>query len=250
MKYITTIIIVTIFFKFDCIAQPLNYDSKINGNPIEYKETTFEAKKVDGKLVKGKYLNDVIFIKDVNNKYVEQTISPSEKWGIPQNKYDSNNLKTETIEYFENGDISNRIFYKYNIDKQLIEDKLYELDTLKTITTYQYKNSLLSKSIKKNIWSDNSFQITETNFEYDTNKNLVRQVYSDGPQQLQYSYKYDKNNNLIEIYCKDDFIARDKELKLIQVLTYIKFDEYNCTEIFIENSPKEIFCIERVYKYQ
>ena len=253
MKYI---LIIIAFFSINSNSQTTNFGDKINGMPKEYKETFFEAKKINNKYVKGKYLYDDTFVININNEYVKQTMFPLEKWETPQYKYNDNNLKIEIINYYETGEIINRTKFKYNSENKIIEEQFYYAsDTLISNSVYEYNNNLLTKKIEKiyNYDVENSIQINNTTYKYDLKENLISELYNSDFQELLYTYKYNKDNYLTEVYWKDSLTPKDKELKISKKNQYIKYDKFNWTETFFEdysgNGKSKIYYIERIYKY-
>ncbi len=253
MKYILLIIGL---FSVNSNSQTTSFGDKINGKVKEYKETFFEAKKINNKYVKGKYLFDDTFEIDINNEFVKQSIFSPEKWDIPQNTY-NNNRKIETVNYYEDGKIINRTKFIYNSEGVLTEEQFYYAsDTLISNTTYEYESSLIIKKITKNYNYDEEkkINIDVVTYKYDLNRNLVSEFLKTENQEELTTYKYNDKNYLIETYSKSSFPIPNKKLKLCKKIEYVKYDNYNWTEIFFEDglcsdNKSKIFFVERIFKY-
>lgn len=255
MKYIALILIM--FTSNISNSQSINFFMNIAGNPKEYKEIHYEAKKIKNEYVKGKYLYDESYVKNSDNEFIKQRLIPSKKWELPQNKYNIYKQITESINYNETGEIINKTIFKYNSQNKLAEEQFYyDSDTLISDCIYEYRNNLLVKKIEKEYFHDeeNSYQLNNTTFTYDVNNNLISELNLSDFQEVQYSYKYDKLNYLIEVYRKNSLYDDFKELRIVNKIKYINLDQYNWTEIFFEeiktdHTKSKVYFIERIYKY-
>ena len=229
---------------------------KIKGNPKSYTETYFGVNKINDQLIKGEETNEEFFKINIYNVLELQYKEKPEKWEVPKEIYNSLNQKIESIEYNDEGEIINKTKYYYDINNKLIEEKFYfESDNLILNTTYLYKNDLLDiKTINDfSTLSNGKHTISYVIYKYDNN-NLISEHYKSITEERLSVYKYDNNNNLIETYYNYDFPANEEKLQLCKKITYIKFDKFNWTEIFIEdnlcikNEAIKYFLV-REYKY-
>jgi hypothetical protein len=239
-----------------CYAQAQFLDN-IKGNPKEYVETYYEAKKVNNALVKGKETNSITYVKDSNNVFVAQSVFTRDKWELPETKYSATHQKLEVTNYYDDGEVMNRTKYKYDTKGFLTEeDFYYASDTLITKTIHEYNGSLRTKSISYVI--ENGV-VTDgidsyTSFEYDKNKNLIREIYSSSAQNDTLLYTYGDRNFLTAYYRNLALYHEGKEPILYSRYTYKTADKYNWTAVFYEESidRKEsysVYFIERKFVY-
>ena len=256
------IIIFIYLFSINCISQETAIEDIVNGNPKEYKQTYFKAKKVNNKYVKGTYLYDETFVLNRYNEFEKQTLIPLEKWETPQNIYNSKNQKIEIQNFNESSEIVNKTKLKYNSENLLFTEELFdETGILKSISTNEYLNKKIIKKVTKDLNNEyeNKEQIENRTYSYDLNGNLVNKLFKSSDQEYLDEYKYDEKNHLIESFTNQKYPLKSNGTIITQKREVIKCDKYNWTEIFLENfkyidyqlksNDSDIFFIERIFKY-
>ncbi|MDI5899649.1 hypothetical protein [Flavobacterium yafengii] len=250
MKYILTAFL---FYSLYSHSQLTTFGDKINGNPLEYKETFYEAKKIKNKFEKGKYLYDDIFTKNTNGEFVKQTTFPLEKWETPQNTFNEKKQKTLIEIFSEDGTVNEKTKFIYTENK-LVEEEYYLADTLSSKYKYEYKNGNKAKKIEYSLLKN--VPISTVDYSYDSNNNLIKESYKYSSDQEDINiYEYNEKNFLTKYYRKLSFPpSSDIEPKIAKKITYVKYDNYNWTEVFFEDcldcdSGSKIYFIERDYKY-
>jgi hypothetical protein len=245
------------FFVFlNAYSQNNSVLEEIKGNPKEYKETWYEAKKTKTGFVKGKYLHDDVYIKDSNGEFMKQSFFPMNKWDFPQNRYNDKKQKLETINYYDDGGIINRTEFFYDKNKVVQEKFYYNSDTIISSVKYEYQNDLIIKKLEfdaeKGILSDNPQSVIT--YKYDGRNNMIKESHDSNFQNDVFSYVYNDKNFMTEFYRKLSFPVPDKESKLSMRFEYKNYDLHNWTEIYVEDdidSDKKSKCyfIQREFKY-
>ncbi|WP_433830629.1 hypothetical protein [Flavobacterium anhuiense] len=191
-----------------------------------------------------------------HGEFVKQSFFSLEKWEAPQNSYNKENQKIETINYNEDGGIRDRTKFIYDKNK-LVEEKNYgNSDTLYINKKFEYWNNLLVKKFEfhseNGILSSASNEITT--YEYDARNNLVKEALVYGDEYLDYAYKYNDKNFMTEVYSRSSFPVRETEFTINMRYTYQKFDSNNWTEMYSEDGlssdrKPNYYFIQREFKY-
>ncbi|MDP5198889.1 hypothetical protein [Flavobacterium sp. DG2-3] len=247
------LIYLAFFFVFiNASAQTEELLGAIRGNPKEYKETFYKAKKTKTGFIKGEFLYEKVYVKDSNNEFVEYSEFPSEEKDSKKNIYNKDNQKIESIFYDDEGKVVGKTKFVY-LNKNLIEEKFYREEKYEKFIKYDYENDLLVKKTEAYLEDDGSINSSWTySYEYDANKNIIKETYLNGIQNDVYTYKYNEKNFPTEIYGKIT-LNHDKEPRLYNKSVYQKYDDYNWTGVYFQdiNSDNkiEINYIEREFKY-
>ncbi|QXP59702.1 hypothetical protein [Olleya sp. HaHaR_3_96] len=245
---ITSLILISFFTGY---SQSTSFGDKIKGNVKEYTETWYNAEKNDNDYIKLEKKNYDTYRKNENDVFVKVNFFSVEKHEIPQNSYNNKNQITETINYYEDGEIMNRTKYIYKNDK-LFEDSSYnDSDTIISKTKYYYKNDLKVKEIKigYSYFAGYSVDTTKISFEYDKNKNLIKRTYKSQYQEDVDTYKYNNENYLTETHSlaiNGEFVYKRK---------YIQFDNNNWTQMVVDEAKQpdgksRCYFIEREIIYE
>lgn len=249
MKFICSLFL---FAFINASAQTEEILGDIRGNPKEYKETYYEARKTKTGFVKGQRLYDMVYIKNSDNEFVEYSEFSSKEKDLKKNIYNKNNQKVESIFYDDKGKIIGKTKFLYE-NKNLIEEKEYRGEKHEKFIKYDYENNLLVKKTEAYLEDDGSINSSWTfSYEYDTNKNIIKETFLSGIQNDVFTYKYNERNFMTETYGKVT-LNHDKTPKLYYKSVYQNYDNYNWTGVYFQriNSDNkiEINYIEREFKY-
>jgi hypothetical protein len=243
---------------FKSFAQINEFES-IKGNPHSYHEIKYKAEKVKNEYIKTEKIDSALYVKDSNTIYNRKTIFPNEIWDSPQIKYSKSKKKIQEINYDENGKIINKTDFIYDKNDNLIEENFYnDFDSLKGHKKYEYSNNLKSKlkeyTVENGKFTSNIY--SETTYQYDSKENLIQEIQIYEGEKNSITYKYNDHNLIVEHLRQLSFPNQDKEPKLYLKYVYKKYDTYNWTELFfeetIDNEGTEeinIYFIERIYNY-
>jgi hypothetical protein len=138
-------------------------------------------------------------------------------------------------------------------NNMLIEEEYYLRDTLDSKYKYEYKNG--NKVSKTSYSLLTNEPISVDSYSYDVNNNLIKESIPTSLGEDVNIYEYNENNFLTKYYRKTSFPpSTDLEPKIAKIITYVKYDNYNWTEVFFEDcldcdSGSKIYFIDRVYKY-
>ncbi|MBS7253825.1 hypothetical protein [Flavobacterium branchiicola] len=245
------------FIFFNVHAQDSqNAFAELKGNPKEYKETWYEAKKTKTGFVKGKYLHDDVYGVNAHGEIIKQGMFPAEKWEIPQNSYNKENQKIETINYNEEGGIKDKTKFIYDKNK-LVKENIYDdSDVLFVSKKYEYLNNLAVRKLE--FRTENGTLKTApdeiTTYEYDAKNNISTESTAYDDEYNAYAYKYNDKNLITEIYSKSSFPVRETEFKVSIRYNYQKYDVNNWTEMYLEDGlssdgKPSYYFIEREFKY-
>ena len=258
-------------------------DYGLKGKVKSFKMTTYKAEIHFGNIVKGERVEDLLddrdkeYFFDVNGN-VRRVNDFNQDGTIRyrlEYKYDENGRNYETNSYRGDGILDDKCINRFNNkgkvdlrnnyntegklyrseylrynDKELIsERKLIYNDGSSTIISYKYnadsklilENWIYDSIFKeehKELNIDNSFSL----YEYDNNGNKIEEVWSSG---TKFTYKYNNQNTLIEIYK----FADDGSLIERQKFTY-EYDKIgNWIKRITYLNDKPIYIKERLFEY-
>jgi antitoxin component YwqK of YwqJK toxin-antitoxin module len=181
-------------------------DLKLKGRVRLLKAETFEAEKIDGKVIRGTKIlnysaeNDHIIFNE-NGFMVEQYYyKPDGSLNFKNTyEYNENMNKTEKKWIKPDGSFSGKRIYKYDENGNMIEEKSENTDNStgsKHLYTYDENGLLIEKS-----WFESYGDIYSNDiYKYDENGNMVEEnsYNSDGSLNYRFLYRYDKNGMLVE----------------------------------------------------